>query len=146
MTDSKRQDIIDALDTLLKTIKTTAGYETNIGSYVKEYDETDATQTDTLKLTHRDIGQTSEEADFEGYLHNLNVILEIQVIGTISTMRKVIADVTKAIGTSRTLGGLALDFLPPRDQIKAEHEDKFIVEALMQLTIQYETAAFNPYT
>src|SRR3990170_6560821 len=35
MADSKRQQIVSALDTRLKTILTTGGYETNLGNNVK---------------------------------------------------------------------------------------------------------------
>jgi hypothetical protein len=145
MADSKRQDIIDALDTLLKTIKTTAGYETNLGSNVKEFDETAMNESESPKCIHRDMGQISAEQDFDSWIHDLTIMLDLEVVGSIATMRKCIADVTKALGSDNTLGGLAIKIKPPTDQIGAEHKEKFIVGAIMKFVVRYETASWNPY-
>lgn len=145
MADSKRQDIIDALDTLLKTIKTTAGYQTNLGSNVKEYDETAMNESESPKCIHRDMGQVSTEEDFDSWIHDLTIMLDIEVVGSIATMRQCLADVMKAFGSDKTLGGKAIKIKPPTDQIGAEHKDKFVVGAIMKFVIRYETNSWDPY-
>lgn len=156
MADSLRQDIIDALKTLLATITTGNGYETSIGSSVKEWYTADADssvmpvinlndESVEIRMGSDDLGAIQLRRE----RHEMDLRLEIRLTNgttTATVLRKAIADVYKAIGTDRTLGGLAKDIRARTDRMAIEQQDKIIGVANINISIFYELDILNPYT
>jgi len=156
MADSIRQDVINALKTRMATITTGNGYETNIGTYVKEWYTGDANSDNIpmLNIVDESVDIRMEGDELGGIRmgkerHEMDVTLEVRLsngTSTSTTLRKAIADIYKAMGTDRTLGGILKDSRPRNDQIKIEQNDKVVGLANVSLSLFYETSLFNPYS
>jgi hypothetical protein len=147
MTTSIRQQIITAVDTRLKTITTVNGYNTNLGNNIFEWRDAPLQESELPGAVYRDLQQTTVMA--VGY-HEHALALEILILlsGTeaATTIRKLIADVIKCVGTDRTWGTLAEDTLPVSDEeIAIEHAGKKIGGISLKFIIQYVTKPFDPY-
>lgn len=152
MADTKRQQIITAVDTRLKTIKTTAGYQTNAGNAVYDWLHRQMSATSLLAIVYRD-SEESIEAETVGTIgyhrRELNMELEIMVANgstTMETMRKVLADIETAIGTDTRWSGLAIRTNPGRSRIEVDQESKIVSGGLLTFSIVYQTRAWNAYT
>jgi len=148
MADSIRQQIIDAVDTRLKTILVSNGYETDVGKYVDEWRAYPQELAKLPALVYRDSNATSEST-FGTHVHDLRVEIEVTASGATApkTIRKMAADVTKAVATDLTWGGLAEDTrieAQPQD-IQIEQESKRIASTLLAFNVVYRTERFNPY-
>lgn len=144
---SIRQQIITALDTRLKTILTSGGYNTNAGKQVFEYREYNFEVDELPALIYRD--EDSQNIDsYEYHRHKLFIKIEAVVVGTTAAadIRKLIADVITAIGTDLTWGGLAEDTLPESEPINIVHESRKVAGATIGITIDYRTGLWNPHT
>src|SRR4030067_3246140 len=111
MADSIRQQIINAVDTRLKTIKIINGYETDAGLNVFHYKENPFEQDKFLCIEYRDVNDYPEDLSFGLFLHTITLEIRAYANGiTIDkTARKLKADIEKAINTDLTWGGLAED-------------------------------------
>lgn len=156
MANSIRQTVIDALKTRLATITTGNGYETNIGSNVKEWYTGDANDTymPMINITDGNVDLRMDGDDLGGIRmgkerHEIDCRLEIRLsngTSTSTTLRKAIADVYKALGVDRTLGGLCKDLRPRTDTMSIDQQDKVIGTANVTISLFYETALLNPYS
>jgi hypothetical protein len=145
MPDSIRQQIIEALDTQLKTILTTGGYTSNLGSKVFEYRSHPLEESDLPCLIYRDLADTIAQT-FGEQEHRLTVSLDIIANTTAKVLRGMIADVHKCIGGNLTLGGLCMDILPVSDEaIEVQQDDRKFYGVSMKIVIQFVTANWNPY-
>lgn len=146
MPDSKRQKIVTAIDTALKNIKTSQGYETDLGDNVFEWREEPLQETEIPGAIWRDTDAPVDET-FGEHLHKM--ILEVELFSSGASapalLRKLIADVVKMIGANLTWGGLAEDTRPQTEDIKTDRESKRIGSALLKFEILYLTARFDPY-
>lgn len=143
MATNIRQQIITKLDTLLKTIKTTAGYETNLGNSVSEWLEIPLTDTagpacaykETVTSTGKAVGLWENTMELNLFLYG----------NTATQVRQMIADVIKAIGTKKTWDGLALDTKPAGEDVGAEQKKKLVFIARITFNITYITAYWSAY-
>lgn len=143
---TKRQQVVEALDTLLKTILTTNGYETDLGNNVFEWRATPLAEDETPGIIWRDTADTIDLTIGENQ-HNLNFEILLFAQGTTapSTIRKMIADVVKAIGSDLTLGGLVEDIKQNSENIGTDQAERFNAVAMLTFTVIYTTEPFNPY-
>ena len=148
MADSKRQQIIDAIQTRLETILLTGGYKTNLGNNIFVW-KTDTIQDSELPcILWRDKSETIERITIGADLHSLQIEAEIITSGAdaIDKVREMIADVIQAVGTDLTWGTIAEDTLPiSNEDIQIEQKEKTIAGAKVSFVVQFVTEPFNPY-
>jgi hypothetical protein len=147
----KRTDIITALETRLKTIKTTAGYQTNVGNTVSVWRGNSFNPSELPALNIKYAAEP-DQIDSEGLSGPKNVwnrslpvgITAVVKGGTaIADVEKIIADVWKAIGTDNSFGGKAMYTNPESDTIIEEQEERLITGAIMLMKIEYRTNIYE---
>lgn len=151
MASSVRQQIVDALVALLRTVKTINGYETELGSNVTEWRTTEWQESE---LPGCDVRDTGEETEAKGQYHYNTVHAEleakVQDASAPGVVRNVIADINKAIGTvtkTDALGSLVTQISPVENEsIDFEKKDRSFGGVLMKIDISYRIKAFKPYT
>ena len=144
---SKRQQIVTAIDTRLKLITITNGYETNAGNNVYEWRSSAMIESELPGLIYRDTQET--EALSIGYqVHTLTIEIEGYVVGNAApaNLRKLIADVIKAIGVDSLWSALAEDTRSVEETIQVEQEERRIAGTRIKIEVDYRTGIFNPYT
>ena len=152
MATAIRQLVVAALDTLLKTIKTTAGYQTNLGNNVFWWRDAPLQARELPGIVCRDIAETTVRAVGQ-HEHVLTVqaVISLESSDDGATIRKAITDITKALGTQVSpnvcLGGYAEDIDPPDSElIEVEHAGIKGFGMAVNVRIHYATAPFDPYT
>jgi len=138
-----RQQIMDAVKARLQSITVTNGYNFNLGNNVYEWRVKPLTMTTLPALAYRDV-ETDIEL-IEAHRNRLNIEIEILNNSSIIDMRKMIADVYKAIGVDIQWGGLALNTYPRGDRIIREQEEQTITGAVINIIIEYRTKEWEPY-
>jgi hypothetical protein len=151
--DSIRQQIVDALVTRLEGILVNKGYETDLGLNIFEWRTTDFQESELPGCVVRD---PDEETEVKGQYHynKLNIEIEaktknspVTALTTARESRKVIADITRAIGTDPTFGGLAIMTDPvDNESLDMEQKDRQFGSILMKLNILYRTKMFQPFS
>jgi len=152
MATAIRAQVVAQLDALFKKIKTTAGYNSNLGSYVFWWRDTPLQVSelpgvvlrDTVESTVRAIGQHEHALAIEA-----TILIESSDSG--ATARNIIADVIKALGTNVSpnvcLGGYAEDISPVESEVmEVEHEGIKGYGIDLKFTVTYATPPFDPYT
>ena len=143
-----RQTIVDNLKTLLQTITVANGYYTALGSNVYLF-RAIPMQADELPAVV--IFDKSNEIDSEGmngsyniWSHTLKVTLQIVCAGSTvdTTVRKLITDIYKALGSDNTLTETCTLIDAVSDTIEIEQESKLIAGASIELNIKYRTKRF----
>jgi hypothetical protein len=111
MPDTLRQQIITAVDAKLKTILVTGGYYTNLGQNVKEWDETPLAVSEAFRVEYRDEEELRQDLVVGEQDIMLPLTIRVLAAGSTSpaTLRKMLADVAKAMHADPTWGGLASD-------------------------------------
>lgn len=148
MATNKRQLIITALDTKLKTILTTGGYETNAGNNIYEWHPYATPATQMTSIVYRD---TRDEVDTNNerdqHIHKLTVELYGYTYGTtaFTDARKLIADINKAIDADRKFGGYVDDVVLTEQVIDADMNDRLTAVVLMRIELWYLTGEFDGY-
>lgn len=147
MADSKRQQIVNAIKARLEGISTGASYETNLGASVHEWRDTALQESECPGAIFRDTVDP-EELTFGEHVHTLALEVELFALGADAptTLRKMIADVVKAFGTDRKLGGLAQDMMHRADLLATERESRRLAGAVVRFDVIYTTGQFDPYT
>lgn len=143
MADSIRQDIAEAIDTRLKTIKTTAGYKTNAGTNVFDWIDRDLADSELDAIIYRDTLNDLEIESFGRSINQIRVEIEGKTKSTTTTAKQcrlLIEDIYKAISTDETWGGLALQTQPVSDEIEVRMQDKIMGTARIVVNIMYESA------
>lgn len=146
--DSKRQQIIDAIDARLKTIKTVNGYETDAGNNVFEWRATPLQDSELPALLFRDTTSPVDDETYSMHLHTLSVEITLVASGATSAdiIRKMLADIQKAIGTDATWSGIAADTLLRTVDIgTVEHAEFKYTGGAINIAIQYLTERWNAY-
>lgn len=107
-----RQQLVTAVAARLATILIANGYRTDIGAHVEEWDTVPMDRNvETLLLEYRDAEEDRVDETVGGQDMRLPVTIRIRTAGSASLaeMRKMVADVVKAIYVDVTWGGLAND-------------------------------------
>lgn len=148
MADSKRQDIIDAIETRMKTILVAGGYETNLGSNVFIWKATPFQSTEVPGVDVRDVDDISEAQTVGEEIHTMPIECRCHV-GTTASMtdvRKITADINKAVGVDVTWSGLAEDTTQVQGglaDIEIGNEVNTIV--VVKFSITYVTGRYDSY-
>lgn len=147
-TKSIRQQIIDEIDKRLKTIRVSAGYETEAGKYVFEWRDRPMEEGELPGIIYRDLSDPITTDSKTTHIHNLNLEVELFASGSDvpTTIRKMIADVNKAIGTDERWGALAIETIPDSEDMVTEEGSKRLMSAIVRVNISFHTGYFKPYT
>jgi hypothetical protein len=146
MPTSKRQSLVTALDTRLKTLLTTGGYETNLGQNVQWYRQEPFTETES-GISCEDSEPAPEWLGVGVHLHRLTVAINVVLPAGAAApeIRKAAADVVKAIGTDLTFGGLAEDCVLGEMPMAVGQEAVRSGGTVINLVIEYTTEPWNAY-
>jgi hypothetical protein len=143
-----RQKIITTLDARLKAILQANGYATDVGKNVYDW-RTEGLSEDFLPaLIYRDVSCETEITGLEVFTHHLKIQIVIAATGSTSMaeIRKMLADINKAIGVDLSWGDLAL--LTERigdESISETEEDKFSgCQTIVMIT--FRTRGWDDYT
>lgn len=150
MADSIRQQIMTAIDTRLKTILVSGGYETNAGNNIYEFWDIALEEDELPAIIWRDGAEDTELLVSTTQDRRLTVELIMQAVGTTAptTLRKMIADVEKAMLVDNTWGSLAI-FTSPldiTDVFEVDHKERRIGACRAKFTVLYRTGYLNSYT
>jgi hypothetical protein len=156
MADSIRQKIVDLVLTRFKGILVSGGYETNLGQQVFGWRDTankPFAETELPAINIRDVRDTIQPQTAQIWHHQLEVQADIIAASGVTTaqdIRKMLADVYKAIGVDRfwTDGGgikRAFNTEPKTDESALEQENKIIGGARINFVIHYRTKSFDAY-
>jgi hypothetical protein len=142
VTDSIRQQIIEAIDTRFKAILKTGAYKTDIGQHVFDWLSRDLDPAELPALIYKDISNAISVDTL--VLYNNKITLEIELKAetagtTAESLREMIEDVYKAIGTDDTWGDLAIDSEPVSEEMTMEQADKIVGSAKLTIEIEYRT-------
>ncbi len=134
-----------AIVTALGTIKTTAGYSTNLGNSVKEFRTVPvAKAADGLTVYDRgqeNVGSADQVKALTEW--RLEVMVDITYTTTSAqNIRKAIADVYKAIGVDDTYSGKAHFTVPVNDEMNLIQEEKKVADARIIFHVYYRTTTF----
>jgi len=144
MADSIRQQIITAIDTRLKTILTSNGYETNAGQNVFAWRDSALALEELEAILYKD--RTEARTPGVG-IYEITLPLEIQIIATSpAQVRKILADLEVAVMSDETWGGLALNTEFETDEMEIEQKEYTFVASGIILPIEYRTSRGNPYS
>ena len=150
----KRQDLVDAVDTRLKTILTTAGYRTNIGANVFQWREFAAISPSELPcIVFADRSETPELVNAgrnSTQKRTLTIEYEIIYTGTesktiMTNLRKGQADIEDAIRTDVKFGNLALWTKPAGTQLGLTDQNTEDMTGILtgSFEIVYQTGFWN---
>jgi hypothetical protein len=148
MADSVRQDIIDAIDTRMKAILITGGYETNIGQNVFDWRAEPLEEDDLPALIYRDLSVETEVVSFATFVHKMvfSIMVACASSTPMTTIRKIIADIDKAVGVDHTWGGLALMTERISDESGVEINERKYAGCQIVFNVIFRTLAWNDYT
>ena len=141
MADTIREQLLSALVTRLKAIKTTGGYVTNLGNNVYHHRAGELAESELPGAVIRDL-KSDIEPRVGAVEHTLDIEISVVVAAgatSIQTVYDLIADVYKAIGTDDRWGGLAIDTVPLGDTVEVVQDDLTIAGATIRIEIEYET-------
>lgn len=152
----RRQTLFDSVITRLKTIvSAAAAYETNIGSQVFAWRDTTTNPFTEVELATgalnvrdpRHVVEQGGPAVIGKHHHTLSINVEGAVaLGTeAAQVRKMMADITKAIGVDRHWSGIAYDTAPGEDQILVAQNGTAITGFSYNFSIEFRTGNYDPY-
>lgn len=146
MPDSKRQQIVTALDARLKLITVANGYETNLGTNVKWYRQEPFAEAE-IGISCEDSETAPEWIGFGVQLHRMTVVIDAVLPATAQApeLRAAAADIVKAIGADVTLGGLAEDCILGDVQMDVGQESVRAGGARLSAVFEYATDPWTAY-
>lgn len=147
MATSKRQSVVDAIETRLQTIAITAGYETDLGRHIFVWRPLPIEEADLPAAIVRDTDSPTQ-VSFGLHEHAMTVEVELFAAGNQAAkdIRTLVADVTKAISTDRTFGGLAEETTVTSEDFIVEQASRRIASALLRYQVVFTTALWDAYT
>lgn len=162
---SRWQNIVTAVDTQMKTILTTNGYQTNLGQHVVVWRAAPIEEGETSFLNIRDLWEVKADDVIKGSnnLDNWFLVFELEIVAapgstTPETVRKGVADVHKAIGaaaatkwgiTGTNGAGLVETYLgvpeglQPAVKINVEHAERKISGAAIYFFVHYRNIRYQ---
>lgn len=151
----KHQQIVDAVEDALQLITIANGYNLNLSTHITvQQAEGDQINNGDWLVTIRDRDEESltesTRRDNTGNqeFRRMYVDVELQYMQSTTNVsvqiRKAIADIRKALGVDRTLGGLSLNVLPAGWSIPRNELGQYLSgQAIVRFTIDYKTAIFQ---
>ena len=150
MADTRRQQIIDAIDTQLKTIKKNT-YNTDLGNKIKWQKDTSKnpiqegeSQVLVVEISDGEMEFTAAQAE----MHTLILIMKCSAHWDLDIQDKMRADVVKAMNNSGdwTWGALADHTVHTGSNLfDEEHGEYKYLGVELEYTIEYQTAVGDPY-
>lgn len=136
-----RQDIVDAMKTRFLTIATPTYHNTLSGKVFLHFGKMG--QGGTV-VDIRDTTEEIQELSNAKWDRTLTVEVGIETDGASSdtTVRQLMEDIFKSIGTDRTWSGKAIDTGIVSSNIELEHEEKRITGATITIQVLYRTGAW----
>lgn len=157
-----RQRLIDAVRARLQLITVANGYQTDIGRAVFVWRAMPLGEAETPFLNVKDVKRVSKQVllgrQSAAHEHTLTMWVEVlarPVPGSVQAddmIRAYLGDIEKAVGLDRywteaaTSTPLATDTRPAEDQMSVEQAGQIIGGTRYVFTIDYRTAAFDPFT
>lgn len=138
-----RQQICTKINTLLKTVKTTAGYETDMGNRVYEWLSYPLDEEALTACSFKDTDLITKIGSGH-WKHTLTVEV-LLFANTPATIRLMIADCIKAFGKDLEWGALARSTDLIAETNGVEQKNKKILVANLTFVIVFHTAAFDSY-
>ncbi len=149
MADTKRQDIVDAIKTLLETILIANAYETNLGSNILEWEDNlpdENLPAASFSDTNDEIGNGEPSVDQEGHNLTVEVTGKAQEVGRpLLVARQAMGDVIKAFGSDRTLGGLVTYIYLTSQALDKDHKENVISSFNVVVNVFYESNQLDPF-
>lgn len=146
--DTKRQKIVDAVVERMREIRVAAGYETDLGLRVEDW-QTNWDDTDLPAVSVCDLPEESDKAtkDDRKTTHKLPVHVRIFVGKNerTATLRQMIGDVLKAVKKDLRWGGLAFDTWPKQDGFVIPENSFEVAGGAVEFVVEYATGTFDPY-
>lgn len=145
----KYQNIINAVETRLKTIKTSNGYASNVGNSVYIWRTESISEKKLPAITIRDTGDellSTLNGDFQTFRLSLDLDIatankeSTTAITEVRTLRK---DLLKAIGTDLTFGGLAITTDYGSSDVLVDSAANTISGVLIKISITYRISAWE---
>lgn len=138
----KREDILGALETRLKTISVANGYHTALGAHVSAWLPAVISESERPAANVRDMDDSiiRDTAPFD--THQLSVEIDVAST-TVTALRQAIYDVYKAVGTDPTFGGLAIDTALLGDAFQLDQLERAVTGAIVSLSITYRTSNYQ---
>ena len=147
MADTIRQRIVDAIDTRFKAILTSGGYQTNIGNKVFWWKDTPLQISDLPGMNCKD---NSPDKSLGCGVEDVILPISIEAATSGSTtavdLRKIVADLEKAIGVDETWGGLAQATDLKEEGIFIQQNENKVGLVNLTMVIEYTLVRFDAYT
>ena len=155
MSDTIRQQIVDAVDTQLKTIAVASGYQTNVGSNVHEWRIIAFDPSTLPAIIWRDLDEPNDRDTRYSERNKRSLHMQVEILATAPRdYRKIIADVERAVKLAQATddegarcwwNGLAYDTTPRISRLVVEQESRIIAGGFVEFFIHYITRDFDQY-
>lgn len=139
-----RQQIVNALETRLKTITVANGYATAIGSKVYPWRKTEIDEADLPAICFWDQSAEMQRETLKGATsHTLSITVALFVTGktTPAQARDGLNDILKAIWTDPYFGGLAVQYVPKSHELTMEVDGDICGAGQVKFDLQYYTSS-----
>lgn len=151
MADSKRQNIIDAIDTAFTAITINGGYETNLGLQIHWWRSGKLDQDELPAVIIKDLSCDIDFEDVPIGMQNNTLHIEAEVMTasgktTPEQLRKLQADIYDAIRVDETWGALAQRTILEGDEVVTAEDEKTIGGSLIRFAVAFRTNRLNPYS
>jgi hypothetical protein len=138
----RREDIIGALETRLKTISVVNGYHTALGSHIFVWLPAVINESERPAANVRDMDDSIVRSSVPYDTHEMSVEIDVAST-TVTALRQAIYDVYKAIGTDPTFGGLAIDTALLGDAFEVDQLEKVVTGAVISVTVTFRTSNYQ---
>ena len=148
MVDDIRTQVIGKIDTRFKTILTTGGYKTNLGSNINWWKDLENNPFQASELPAANLKDSSCDPSPHAMgvdIHDMNIECNVYA-STIAATRQVIADIEKVIKTDLKWTALALDTVLLADEIDVTQLENKFFGAIVPFKVSYLTKMGDPYT
>ena len=150
MAISKRQAICTAIDTRLKTITIVNGYETNLGNNVYEFWDIALEESELPAVIWKDGNESSTllVTNMQDRTLTIELVLQTTGVNAPSDLRKMIADIEKAMNIDDTWNNLVINssVLDIKDVFEIEYQERRIGACRAAFTVTYRTGYLNSYS
>ncbi|MFA6054035.1 MAG: hypothetical protein WC769_01545 [Thermodesulfovibrionales bacterium] len=141
---SRRQDIVDLINTRLAAITVANGYKTNIGPNITEWKTDDFPEADLPGGTWKDSDVTVAQPEKKNaHEHTIDIVFtgycKAAAADVPALARTIIEDVHKAIGVDPLWNAKAIRTLPGKNLIEIEQDNKTIARVTVNFSIVYNT-------
>ncbi len=149
MSDSKREQIIQAVVAALDAITPANGYDVDFSGRVHSW-RLRIGQDEFPAVIVRDLIddiQAPPQQVVKAHLHTLTVQVDILANGDTPARlaRQYLAEVSKAIGANLNWGGLAIRTTPLSEAMDVEQREDNAFAAILRFQIQFRTSGFDSY-